>query len=945
MKEFLRQVAEHYYAGASSQGRLCFIFPNRRAIGFFKKYLGEVVAANGRVLLAPECYTMNDFFCRVTGSHKADRIQQLLLLYECYSKLIPNAEPLDDFLYWGGVMLSDFDDVDKYLADPEKLWKNVEEFKGMQDLSFLTPEQEKAIREFLGNFSKDGPVKRDFLQIWNILLPLYKSFNERLAAEKLAYEGGIYRSLAKRIDKANENKESIADILSERFAADTHFVFTGLNALNECEKKLLLAMKSAKIAEFCWDFSSEEIRDPENKSSLFMARNVELFGQALPPDTALLGKPEVHELCVPSSVGQAKLLPGILTACGTDHNIRTAIVLPDEGLLLPVLNSIPTHIQDINVTMGYPVKGSEWMGLVMLLGSLQQSIRETPSGNSFYHRQIWSIFSNGVFKSALNSDEQACCSKVKTTAKFYVPEGELAAGPLMKAVFHKAEDRGAYLEKIILLLAESFRDKPSKAMELEFAMHSWKVLARLRELNPKVSDKSWWRLLGQLLQAEAVPFKGEPLRGMQIMGPLETRALDFDNLVILSCNEGMFPRRSVASSFIPPELRKGFGLPTYEFQDAIWAYYFYRLIQRAGKVWLLFDSRTEGIRSGEESRFIKQLELLYGFKLSRHVASSPVRGLRIPDSIAKTDEDLQAMQAEGFHLSASSLRKYLNCQAAFYYSAIKGLSKPDEVEENLDAGMVGNVLHATMHALYSKNPHEPNEKKMVALDSVNRSYIEGLLERKNAASLRELVRERIKLELGTPEITGRNLVFEEILCRYVRRILECDLELLDAEGVPSFRIIGLEEFRKASIGGFVFVGFIDRIDSFAPGTLRVVDYKSGYVGDEELDIADAGAGKAVDALFGKDNSKRPGIALQMYLYDRMMEPERAGRQLQNSVYSVRKLFTEKVKNSLPSREFAELLEPRLQETLDSMRDISKPWMRTSEEKTCEYCDFKKICGR
>lgn len=937
MKEFLRQVAEHYYADAHPEGRLCFVFPSKRAIGFFKKYLGEVVAANGRVTLAPECLTMGDFFSRAAGLRKADRIRQLLLLYECYCPLVKDPEPLDDFLYWGGVMLGDFDDVDKYLADPEKLWRNVEEFKDMQDLSFLESDQEAAVREFLGNFRKDSPVKRDFLHIWNILLPLYRSFNEKLAAEGLCYEGAIYRRLAEKIES-----ESVKDILDRHFEPGTRFIFTGLNALNECEGRMLAAMKKAGLAEFCWDWSSAEIRDPENRSAFFMARNLERFGQALPPEELGL-KPVVNVVSVPSAVGQAKLLPEILRQTGPAHDIRTAVVLPDEGLLIPVLNSIPEDIRDINVTMGYPVKGSEWAAFIGLLGTLQQSIRELPAGPAFYHVPVWAIFSNGVFGSALTEEENARASEIKKAAKFYVPASEFASGPLMKAVFQKAEDYPSYLEKIILLLAESFRDKPERVMELEFAMHSWKVLTRLRELNPPVSGKTWWRLLGQLLSAETVPFKGEPLRGMQIMGPLETRTLDFQNLIILSCNEGVFPRRSVAASFIPPELRKGFGLPTYEYQDAIWAYYFYRSIQRAQSVWLLFDSRTEGIRSGEESRFIKQLELLYGFDVRRHVASSPVGGLQIPESIPKTEEDLAVMAGEDFHLSASSLRNYLNCQASFYYGSVKRLGKADEVEENLDAGMLGSVLHATMHALYSQNPDEPDEKKLRALESVSKTHIQSLLD--DAKRLRARIHERIKLQLGAPEVTGRNLVYEEILVSYTRRILQRDLELLEKEGVPSFKIIGLEKYRETSLGGFRFVGYIDRLDSFAPGTLRVVDYKSGHISDEELEITDSNAAKAVEALFGTDNSKRPGIALQMYLYDRMVEPERAGRELLNSVYSARRLFTEGVRNTPPSQAFASGLEPRLLETLNQMRDPQQPWMRTSDTKSCEWCDFKKICGR
>lgn len=945
MTEFLRLVAEHYYAGAPAAGRLCFVFPSKRSIGFFKKYLGQTIARRGVITLAPECCTMNEFFCRITGSHTADRIKQLLLLYECYSRLNPKAEPLDDFLYWGGVMLSDFGDVDKYLADPEKLLRNVEEFKQMQDLSFLGEDQEAAVREFLGQFDKDGPVKNDFLQIWNLLLPLYRSFNERLSAEGLAYEGGIYRKLAEDLDK-----ESVTDILERVFEKGTRFVFTGLNALNECEKKLLGRMKTAGVAEFCWDYCSTEIRDPQNRSSFFMSRNIAQFGQDL-PEAGVAGaflspgdRPQVNVLSVPSAIGQAKQLPEILSRIGAPHDIRTAIVLPDEGLLLPVLNSIPTEINDINVTMGYPMKGSEWMGLLSLLGALQLNARTTPEGTSFYHRQVWAIFSNGILQSCLSEEEAKCVVRIKAASKFYIPEAEFAAGPLLKAIFRKSDGNAEYLRRIILTLAELLRSDPTRAMELEFAMHSWKVLQRLAELAPPVADKTWWKLLLQLLSGEAVPFKGEPLRGMQIMGPLETRALDFDNLVILSCNEGMFPRRAVAASFIPPELRKGFGLPTYEYQDAIWAYYFYRLIQRAKKVWLLFDSRTEVSRSGEESRFIKQLELLYGFNISRYVAASPIKGLQIPDSIPKTPAHLAKMAEAGFHLSASSLREYLDCQAAFYYSAIEGLAEPDEIQESLDAGMLGSVLHSTMHALYSTTPDQTDEKKLIPLRSVSRAYLESLLADKD--TLRARIRSRIRLQLGgMPEITGRNLVYEEILCRYVTRILECDLQLLRDRKLDSFRIIGLEQFRKTGIGGFEFVGFIDRIDSFADGTLRVVDYKTGRVTDEELEISAKNAEAVVKALFGSDNSKRPGIALQMYLYDRMMQQEASGKLLYNSIYPARLLFVDGVRESLPCKEFEDALQEPLLQTLEGIRDISQPWRRAAKPENCKYCDFKKICGR
>ncbi len=939
MTEFLRQVARQYYTGGHDFSRLCFVFPNKRAVLFFRKYLAEEIKKDGRTCIVPECLTMNDFFCRVTSARKADRILQLIRLYECYCRLVREPEPLDDFLYWGGVMLSDFDDVDKYLADPDRLWKNVDEFKSMQDLSFLEEDQRDAIREFLGHFDREGEIKRDFLRIWNILLQLYKDFNSRLVAEGLAYEGMIYRSLADRLDG-----ESVTDLLGRSFPDVTLFVFAGLNALNECEKKLLGKMKNAGCAQFCWDWFSPEIKDSANKSSFFMARNVERFGQDLQSGAESMPRPEINVLSVPSSIGQAKQLPGILRAMGGPHDIRTAVVLPDEGLLVPVMNSIPEEIDKINVTMGYPMKGSEWMGLLNIISTMQLGLRETPEGPAFYHRHVKGVFSNGVFRSALDDAEQQTVEKLKSCGKFYVPASEFASGGLLQAIFRKAEDKASYLKDIILRIARAIREDKSRAMELEFAMHTYQAVTRLRELDPPVTDRTWWKLFLQLLAGDTVPFKGEPLEGMQIMGPLETRALDFDNLVILSCNEGMFPRKSVASSFIPPELRKGFGLPTYEFQDAIWAYYFYRLIQRAGKVWLVFDSRTEGVRSGEESRYIKQLSLVYGFKLRRHVVSSVAHGREIPDSIPKTEEDLAVMASPDFHLSASAMRQYLNCQASFYYASIKGLKEPDELEETLDAGMLGSVLHTVMHALYSSNPSEPDEKRLKPLAEVGKTRLQALI--KDTDGLGAQVRMRILQKLGNaPEVTGRNLVYEDIICRYARRILESDLSLLEKKGLPSFKILGLEEFRETQIGGFRFIGYIDRLDCFDPGTVRIVDYKTGKVEDNEMEITDDNAESVLAALFGNSNKDRPGIALQFYIYDRFMEGKTGGRTILNSIYQTQRLFTEEVHTVPVSKVFVEGVESRLTGKLDELRNPEAAWKRTGDDKTCSYCKFKIICGR
>ena len=927
MTPFLKQVAHHYHP-APEISRMCFIFPNKRAVSFFRKYLGEECAASGTAMIAPECLTISDFFARIGGLRPADRMASIITLYECYSKPYKNAEPLDEFIFWGGVLLSDFAEVDKYLVKPDHIFKNVAEFRQMQDdLSYLEPGQREAMESFLGQFRNSGDYKEKFRRIWDILLPLYHAFNDALSAKGLASEGALYRSIADRLES-----ESAVDVLAGSFPDSEKFVFVGLNALNECEKKVLRKMRDAHLAEFCWDYSSEEIKDPANRSSFFLSQNVTEFPQAFKFDPDGLPRPTVNVVSVPSSVGQTKLLPYILSA-PSGAGINTAIVLPDDGLLLNVLNSIPEGIEDVNVTMGYPQRGSEFQALLDDIAAMQLNTREKNGIVQFYHRHVWGIFSNSILRSILDEAGNAIVKKVRDEARYYVPQEAFKGNNILELIFRPATDPSQYLRELLLGLAPLLKEHEGTQMELDFAMYSYKAVTRLQGLNLNIQTRTWWRLFDQLVGRTSVPFNGEPLKGLQIMGPLETRALDFDNLIILSCNEGIFPRRAVSPSFIPAELRKGFGLPTYEYQDAVWAYYFYRLIQRAQNVWLIFDSRTELSRSGEESRYIRQLQMLYNFDIHRHVVKAPLRETPAEGAIPKTDEDLAKMKEDGFHLSASALQSYLACPAKFYFSKIKKLEAADEVSESLDAGMLGDVLHKTMQTLYSGRA------------TVSRAYLKELLS--DRERIRTVIEVLIKEQLHTDEVEGRNLIFEDVIRKYVEQILRTDLSLLEEKGLDSFRILGLELRRYKDIGGFRFKGFIDRLDSFEPGTMRVVDYKTGKVTDQDILIDDNNAQNVVDALFGTDNKNRPKIALQLYLYDEYLDDDlRAeGSSLENCIYQTTDLFVQKPRSVPASAEFRRLMKERVGVLLDEIRDKDVPWSRTEESKTCEYCDFKTICGR
>lgn len=933
MKSFLQQVAQHYFG----RPELCFIFPNRRALSFFRKDYAQLVKESGKAAVLPLCCTMNDFFYSAAKSTPADQVQLLLALYDSYRRLNPQAESLDDFIFWGEVLLGDFNDIDKYLVPPERIFANIADFRAMQDsLDYLEPSQKEAIERFVGHFEQGGRYKDEFRRIWDILLPLYRDFNSSLSAQGLCYEGQVYRSLAERL-----KIESASDVLSASYPSTESFVFVGLNALNECEKLLLSRLRDARKAEFCWDFSSKWIRDSHNKSSLFLSANVAAFPQAFQLDPEGLKIPEINVLSVPSSVGQAKQLPAILKAVGA-KGIDTAVVLPDEGLLLPVLNSIPEQLSEINVTMGYPMSGSALWSLMSDIAALQLHLRRKDEGYLFYHRQVVSILSNSLWRSISTPEDEQLSAKIRAERKFYLSTEELNSTPLFAAAFQavasslaeaseaQIEALQTYLLNLLEMLAGRLRECEGMSLELDFVREYYLAIGRLRACHLPVLPATWFRLLDKLVGRSSVPFEGEPLKGLQIMGPLETRALDFEKLIIFNANEGIFPRRSFASSFIPPELRAGFCLPTYEYQDAVWAYYFYRMIQRAEKVWILFDSRTEGLRNGEESRYIKQLELHFGAKIHRYEAKSPIGKRSEDESIPKTDEDMEILRS--VKLSATTLQNYLSCPARFYYSKIRGLEKSREVSEYLDAGMIGNVYHKVMQDLYTREDRR-----------VPKSYLLSVL--RDEASLKQRVREAIVEEQKSDQISGRNLIFEELILRYIKIALRRDLEYMDTQAKDSIEILGLEQNQSLSVGGFEFTGKIDRLDRMTPGSVRVVDYKTGAVKDEEYLIDDDNAAGVVEALFGPNDHERPKIALQLYIYDLFVSARYPGKNISNSIYSPSRLSLNPVEDVSLSPNFLSLMRDRLSALLSELSDQNVPFERTQVPNNCKYCDFKAICGR
>ena len=971
MTPFLKQTALHY-AGRPDAADLVFVLPNRRCVKFMEMYFkqAQAEACPDMPYLMPERCTVNEFFQKASGLKAADKVSLLVELYECYKLLDRRGETLDDFIYWGDILLSDFDDVDKYLVSAEGLYSNISDLKAMgDDCSYMTEEQKAAIRKLAGHFTPGGwsrksDVKQNFLTVWQILLPFYNSFRERLLAKGMAYEGMVYRSLADRL-----REESAADILSVAFPASRGFVFVGLNALNECEKTVMSKMKNAGLAEFCWDFSGGMVSDPVNPSSHFMQDNIERFGNALSLDPDGLAKPVVHVVSVPSATGQAKLLPSIVEDVPDDERtLDFAVVLPDETMLTPVLGSIPESVAEVNVTMGYPLASSALFSFMRDALAMQMHLRRKDGGWLFYHKQVYMLFSSGILKPILNEEEKARIAAVRKDAKYYIPEADFGGSPLLKLIFTPvvrdmsvpdAEQIKALASwQLELVRALVGRSSPDDPLLTECAFRYYTAVSILKDKGLSILPQTWAHLVAQTVAALSVPFEGEPLGGMQVMGPLETRALDFKRVVILSASEGVFPRRSVSSSFIPPELRKAFGLPTYEFQDAVWAYYFYRLITRASEVWMIHDSRPDAISGGEESRYIKQLRYLYPRQcaLDEAVAGAEVNTTVENLDIPKAEADMDRIRLGVF--SASALQTYISCPAKFYFSFVKKLKAgQDEVKEALDRSLLGEVCHDTLWALYcgegqmekrisfDKRGKEDRWEDVPHLSVITREYLEGWLARE------DLIRRKVMWtaadKLHTIEVAGRDLVSVDIAVKFVIKVLENDIELIKLHG--PFTILGLEKsYYDQQICGHKFMGFIDRLDSFEDGSVRVVDYKSGSDSQDVLAVGDADAEALADALF--DRAKGHGVkaALQFYVYDKFVGADIcfAGRRINNSMYAMSDVFASGISVNPVSEVFTAAVDRQLANLFSELENPDVPFSKLPPgSKGCEYCDFKLLCGR
>lgn len=959
MIPFLYNVANTYYKHFGSKvSRFTFVFPNRRAGLFFQKYLSEIA---NKPIFSPEILTIADLFSRLSNLNTADRIEQLFLLYNIYIKQSGSAEPFDDFMFWGEMLLNDFDDVDKHMADARQLFSNIQDIREIDvGFNYLTEDQIAAIRRFWANFIPIGESdrKKEFLEMWQVLFDLYSNLRNQLRENGLAYEGMIFREVA---EKA-KSKEDI-DLPFEKL------IFVGLNGHSKSEEELLIYLQRGGIADFYWDYSSSLVKDPDNKASAFIDKNKMLFPSqfSLEPEELSIEKPIIEAIGIPSSVGQAKYAHTIIKSLIDEKHIssskdalKTALILPDENLLLPTLYSIPEEIESINVTMGYNLINSSIAGLMEHIFELQRNVRISNGNAGYYFRFVLFILNHRYITGILPDETRELRQDIVQYNKVFVSVSDLSVHPLLTLIFtplEKWEDTAPYFREILSSLEKSFlfsllnneQEKTRSAdLEREFIIEYYKTINKMEDSLKKVSAEmsvdTYFRLLKKLIAGISVPFSGEPLSGLQIMGVLETRALDFENLIILSMNEGVFPMKRATNSFIPYNLRKGFGLPTYEHQDSIFAYHFYRLINRASRIYLLYDTRTEGLQGGEVSRYFYQLKHLYSdmFDIRERLAIYEVSfSENVSISVSKTDQIMDKLNAflrNERSLSASAINTYLDCPLQFYFSVVEKMEEEDEIAETIEASTFGSIFHSVMEWLY-----RPFEGKMVTADLLHKiAKDEKLL---TETIERSFAKNYFKTE-KIRKLTGQNFLTGEIVKRYAKKML-----LTDAMQTP---FIYLESEKRITYQYTLpsekmvsLKGFIDRIDE-VKGHTRIMDYKTGR-GVLQF--------KGIEDLFNKDLKDRPKAIMQVLMYAHLYQMDYPEKILEPGIYYLRNLFDTSFSPQIEYRssnskfkikDFSELrddFKEHFDKCLEEIFDADTNFTQTPTGKACEWCAFTNICKK
>ena len=833
MQPFLQLVAHDLYTKIGNDlSRTVLVFPNKRANLFFNEYLAE---ESDQPIWSPAAMSISDLLQKLSVQKVGDPIRLVCELYKVFKEETESRETLDDFYFWGELLISDFDDVDKNMVDADKLFSNLQDLKNlMDDYEFLDEEQEEAIRQFFQNFSieRRTELKEKFISLWDKLGIIYHRYREKLAELGIAYEGMLYRNVIEQLD-------------TDRLKYDK-YVFVGFNVLNKVEKEFFQKLQKAGKAMFYWDYDLFYTqRISKHEAGEFIKRNLIDFPNELPESYFdIFRKPKkIRYISASTENAQARFLPEWVKATQT-HTTQivsekeNAIVLCNEALLLPVLHSIPQDVQNVNITMGFPLAQTPVYSFINAAMELQTNGYRPDTGR-FTYEAVSKILKH-PYTRQLSDHATRLERELTKTNRFYPLPSELKKDGFLTILFtpqSNIRELCDYLLRLIKSISILYRkegeyDDIFNQLYRESIFQSHLKINRLYSLiesgELSVRTDTLKRLITKVLTASNIPFHGEPAIGLQIMGVLETRNLDFRNLIMLSLNEGQLPKAGGESSFIPYNLRKAFGMTTIEHKNAVYAYYFYRLIQRAENITLLYNTSSDGLNRGEESRFMLQLLVEGPHEITREyleAGQSPQNTLEI--QIEKTPEILRRLyraydtaQPESVILSPSALNTYLDCRLRFYYRYVAGLKTPDEVSAEIDSALFGTIFHLSAQLAYTDLT--ANGKM------IQREDLERLL--RDEIKLQGYVDQAFKQELfkvaleEKPEYNGVQLINSKVIVSYLKQLLRNDLQYTPFEMVAMEKKVSEKITIQTALGPLTLRlgGTIDRMDA-KEGTLRIVD--------------------------------------------------------------------------------------------------------------------------
>ena len=819
MTSFISDVLNHLQKRTTDFSRLTIILPSKRAGIFLRNELSQIIPKS---IFSPHIVSTEEFVEELSQLKPVTNTELLFEFYEVYISHTPNEdiESFDNFLKWAQVVLQDFNEIDRYLIEPTYIFNYLSAIKDLNHWSVS---------------SDQTPLVKQYLAFWTNLHLYYSELSAILINKGLGYQGLIYR-------EAVENLENYI-----QSNPDKQHVFIGFNALNEAESRIIQELLHSELAEIFWDTDEYFISKQKHEAGYFIRHYLEnwKYFKSNPFNWSFnyyKTEKNIQIIGTPKNVGQAKYIGEILEELNLKKRTleRTAVILGNENLLMPVLNSIPKSIEKINVTMGFPLRAIPLASLFERLFLIHKE-----GDTTYYYKDVIELLSHQyimpLFDSENGNISEKIIEEIQTNNMIFLTEGNIAKLSSSKEVlihllfksWHDDPNLGLeYCKNIIFQIKQHFdTSKKENALALEYLYKFNEVFNLLADLNSNYSHmnsiKVLFGLYKQILSSETLDFQGEPLQGLQIMGMLESRVLDFDTIIISSVNEGVLPSGKSQNSFIPFDIKLENKLPTYKEKDAVYTYHFYRLLQRPKNIYILYDTETDGLNAGEKSRFITQLEIENIHDLKPVIVSPAVPKLQLELKRLKKSKavikNIEALAKKGF--SPSALLSYIRNPIDFYSEKILGIKEYDEVEETVGANTLGTIIHETLRELY-----EPWVNTLLTLD-----LIESMIPKADS-----LVEKHFKIQYKKGELNkGKNLIIFEIAKRYVAKFL--DQEMCSIDAGEAIKILAVESNVETSIKidelafPIKLKGQIDRIDE-CNGTIRIIDYKSGKVSQNQVEI-------------------------------------------------------------------------------------------------------------